>query len=135
MNKDVLKPFIGIFWGITERGHSLLLCDKVPLIQGELYGDAITWGEHYNFWQGLRSKKLPHTWTQVPVWSEYDEWPRGRVIYQTKKEQFIVYADQKLLTETARQAIMKAFSLPTPDTYYYPDNHYKSVRIIPDLKV
>ena len=135
MNKDVQNPFIGIFWGITERGHSLLLCDKVPLIKGELYGDAITWGEHYNFWEELRSQKLPHTRTQVPAWSEYDEWPRGRVIYQTQKEKFIVYADQKLLTETARQAITKAFSLPTPDTYYYSDSHYKSIRIIPKLKV
>ena len=135
MSNDVPNPFLGIFWGVTERGHSRLLCDKVLLVQGELYGDAITWGEHYNFWERLRYQKSPHALTQVPAWSEYEEWPRGRVIYDTQKEKFIVYADRKLLTEAARQAIMKAFSLPASNTSYYPDSHYKSIRRIAKFEI
>lgn len=130
MSKDDPNPFIGIFWGIIERDCTRLLCDKVPLLEGELYGEAITWGEHYDFWESLRSQKSPHTLTQVPAWSEYDEWPRGRVIYQTQKEKFVVYADQKLLTKTARLAIAKEFCLPPSNADYYPDSHYKSIRKI-----
>jgi len=53
---------------------------------------------HYDFWsapvrrgmQGLREAGLP----TAPVWSEYEEWPRGRVLYDCNARRFVVRADR-----------------------------------------
>lgn len=68
--------------------------------------------------------------SRVPLWSEYEEWPRGRVIFNKKYNHFVVYADKKILTETGKQELTSTFSLPGNQTIFKQDGHYVSVRQI-----
>lgn len=77
--------------------------------------------------------KPSNGFTRVPLWSEYEEWSKGRVIYNTQTEKFMVYADRQLLKKIAQKEISKIFCLPNPNTKYYSNSHYKSFRIIPYL--
>jgi hypothetical protein len=45
------------------------------------------------------------TWPRAPrrkgfpaqiAWTEYDDWPRGRVVYQKPTQLFVLYADRRL---------------------------------------
>jgi hypothetical protein len=80
-----VAPHVGIFWRIQTSGMAaVLLVDSVPIEQAEAYGDFLDHGGHYEFWtamarvsaQELRKRNLP----DVAKWSEYEEWPRGRVV-------------------------------------------------------
>lgn len=59
--------------------------------------------------------------------SEYEEWPRGRVVYDPDSEHFILYADAQILLRPALiRAIRQRFVLPTDRTIVKSDNHYRS---------
>lgn len=115
---------VGIFWLIAEKGRSFLLTDKIKYSQAESYGDALTWGGHYEFWEQLRKNHK----NNVPLWSEYEEWPRGRVIYNTKNHNFIAYADKKLFTKSGKKLLINEFCLPNANTIFLADSHYISFR-------
>jgi hypothetical protein len=70
------------------------LAHAVPLGQAEAYGEMLTTETgHYDFWSGLarrgvgalREAGLP----TAPAWSEYEEWPRGRVLYDCHARRFV----------------------------------------------
>ncbi|GCD64650.1 hypothetical protein NBRC3279_0141 [Acetobacter pasteurianus NBRC 3279] len=122
------EPNIGIFWLVKENGKIVFLVDKVPASQGDCHENMTTWGEHYNFWEQCRSKNKKKIPSRVPMWSEYEEWPRGRVVYDVGAQLFTVYADRKLLTKTMRVAISEEFCLPLLKTRYSSDAHYISIR-------
>jgi hypothetical protein len=71
---------------VEARGNAALIALAVPLAQAEPYGDMLTVDTgHFEYWSRLahrgvrvlREAGLP----TAPVWSEYDEWPGGRVLY------------------------------------------------------
>ena len=45
------------------------------------------------------------------VWTEYDQWPRGRIVYQTPTQRFVLYADRRLQQPTIIDALKTAFGL------------------------
>lgn len=124
------SPKIGIFWLIMENGVPRFLTDMVSVDEGEQYGDSVTWSGHYDFWEKIRTQKKTPLVSRVPLWSEYEEWPRGRVIFNKKHNHFVVYADKKILTETGKQELTSIFSLPGNQTIFKQDGHYVSVRQI-----
>lgn len=121
---------IGIFWFVEEKGKSYLLTDMVPVNRGEQYGNSITWGGHYDFWEKIRKRRDKYLVSQVPRWSEYEEWPRGRVIFNTHDNSFVVYADKKILTDRGKKEISMTFCLNDCSTVFRTDGHYISIRKI-----
>lgn len=123
---------VGIFWRIAMASGPHLLTDSVPVDQAEPYGEFQTHGGHYEFWCRLAS--LPATKRReagIPDavrWSEYEEWPRGRVVYHAPTNRFVLYADRKLLKPDILAKIMQRFSLAADQTDIRPDPHYVSVR-------
>jgi len=131
--EDSSKPQIGIFWHIQTSGAGpTLLVDSVGITDAEPYGDFLNHGGHYEFWSKLallsvselHSRGLPG----VVRWSEYEEWPRGRVVLHVPSNRFVVYADRKLQNPRMGQQIMQRFSLPPGRTEFRADGHYVSVR-------
>jgi len=127
------SPAIGIFWVVTDRGGSpRVLADLIPLVQGEPYGEFLTYGGHYTFWERLarlgaaelRRRGLP----MAPTWSEYEEWPRGRVVHHQPTRRFIVYADRKLWHRPILDLVLARFGLRGQDFDLCGDQHYVSVR-------
>lgn len=124
---------VGIFWGIAEGGQlPTLLVNLTPLSAAEPYGDFLTHGGHHDYWQKLstigaselRRRGLP----TAPVWSEYEEWPRGRVVYHVPTGRFIVYADRQLRQASWPDLVARWFSLPEGGFDLRSDLHYVSFR-------
>ena len=76
---------VGPFWVVEEGGRSTVIALAVPLERAEAYGDMLTVDTgHLVHWsrlarrgaRALRDDGIP----TAPVWSEYEEWPRGRVL-------------------------------------------------------
>ena len=126
-------PHVGIFWRIqTSTTTPAFLVDSVSIEQAETYGDFLTHGGHYEFWADmarlsaleLRNRNLP----DVAKWSEYQEWPRGRVVYNVPSHRFILYADRKLQSAGMVKQIVKRFGLPADRVDVRGDEHYVSGR-------
>jgi hypothetical protein len=77
-------PAVGIFW----RVNGVLVLDRSTLDEGEPYGDCITHGaghyERWREWQAMGIARLGAIgYPNLILSSEYDQWPRGRIVYET----------------------------------------------------
>ncbi|MCW3475931.1 hypothetical protein [Limobrevibacterium gyesilva] len=124
---------VGIFWRIGATGAAPeLLVDCVPVAHAESYGDFLTHGGHYEFWcalsrlsaSELRQRNVP----DVVLWSEYEEWPRGRVVFHVPSDRFIIYADRKLQGSATIDRIVQRFRLTRDRVDILGDPHYISLR-------
>jgi hypothetical protein len=94
-------PHLGIFWVVqTPDGDARLLAAGCPLDQAESYGDCLTFGPgHYETWAQWRRDKAVDPALRAIVRSyEYEDWPRGRIVFDRSRDLFIIYADRKLQT-------------------------------------
>jgi hypothetical protein len=57
---------------------------------------------------------------------EYEDWPRGRIVFDRSRDQFVLYADSKLLTQVMIARIATQFHLPEDRTEIQSDFHYQS---------
>jgi len=81
----VSEPHVGIFWLVGEK----LLFDTTPLSRAEEYGECrIHSGNHVSVWERFRFART------VPQEMEYEEPPRGRVVFNAKKSEFSLLADR-----------------------------------------
>jgi hypothetical protein len=104
----VPEPHVGIFWLLNGK----LLIDSVPLGEAEPYGDHLTHPRsHVDVWEQLRLGG------KVPGESEYEEFPRGRVMYNTKTQRFTLLADRCILRDKdVVKKIMSELNLPNKNT-------------------
>jgi hypothetical protein len=71
-------PKVGIFWLVAER----LIADSTPLDLAEDYANCKTHARsHLEFWQDL-------TRAGAIVEDDYEEHPRGRIVYNTATKRF-----------------------------------------------
>ena len=110
------EPLVGIFWLV--RGE--LLFDTTPLSRAEQYGDfKIHGGDHVSVWERFRSANT------VPQEMEYEESPRGRVMFNSTLGNFTLFADRCILRRKAIVAkIRKQLHLPK-NTIESTDSHYR----------
>ena len=109
-------PQLGIFWLVRDE----LVIDSVPLSQAEPYGDSQT-----------HPRSHIDTWTQyqrigkVPPESEYEEYPRGRVMHHPKSGEFRILADKCILgRKDLITQIRSALNLPA-STKIGTDSQYR----------
>jgi hypothetical protein len=57
---------------------------------------------------------------------EYEDWPRGRVVFDWSRDLFILYADRKLMTPATIALIATQFHLLEDRTEIQSDFHYQS---------
>jgi len=78
--------------GIIFLVGKTLLIDRTPLSEGEIYGDfRIHERGHDVYWETLKKNGA------VPQDSEYDDYPRGRIAYNTKTEKYSLFLDRCIL--------------------------------------
>lgn len=132
MNSDQLEPSVGIFWGISGEGQgTILLADKTPIGQGEAYGECITHATgHYEFWESLSeegaSSLIQRGMPAAPAWHEYEDFPRGRVVYWPEQKRFVIYADKRLQTRSFIELVVAHFCIPTGTYVVKSDSHYRT---------
>jgi hypothetical protein len=115
------EPKLGIFWLV---GKDLVIA-STPLEQCELYGDVLNEPRsHVDYWTALQGNGT------VPREMEYEEAPRGRVVYNAKTKQFTLMADKHILAERkVVKDILCELGLPKT-TKLDTDFHYRCARCL-----
>jgi hypothetical protein len=122
-------PQLGIFWLVqTSSGETRLLAAGCPLDQAEPYGDCLTYGPgHYETWAQWRHDRTVDPALRALVRShEYEDWPRGRIVFDRSRDLFIIYAGRKLMTTATIARLKTQFLLPTERIEIQSDFHYQS---------
>jgi hypothetical protein len=111
------EPHVGIFWVVRGK----LVTDSTALSDGEPYGDNLTHPRsHIDVWEQWRLG------SKVPGESEYEDSPRGRVVFNTKTRRFSLMADRCILKdENVVKKIMSELHLPSKITDTGTDEHYR----------
>jgi hypothetical protein len=105
-----------------------LLTAGYPLDQAEVYGDFLTYGPgHYETWTHWhRDKTIDPVFRAIVRSSEYEDWPRGRIVFDRSRDLFILYTDRKLMTPATIARIETQFHLPAERTEVQSNWHYQS---------
>jgi len=116
---------VGIFWLLGDR----LILDTSPLSEAEPYGDCLGHRtSHIDYWTaqqrfGTVSREI-----------EYEDPPRGRVVFNKRTQRFDLYADRCILDRKAViKRIMEAMHLPASQTSIGTDGHsghYKCLKCL-----
>ena len=121
---------------VEDRGRAVLIACGVPLAEAVAYGEMLTIEiGHSAHWaalarrggRDLRSAGIP----SAPLWSEYDEWPRGRVLFDRTSGRFVIRADRQLHRPDRVARIARYFGFAAASAAILPDEHYRSTRRLP----
>jgi hypothetical protein len=131
MNVTVQReaPHVGIFWVVqATEDEARLLIAVCPLDQAEPYGNCLTYGPgHYETWEHWRQDRTVDPALRAIVRAyEYEDWPRGRIVFDQSCDLFILYADRKLQTPETIAHIAAQFQLPEERTEIQSDLHCQS---------
>lgn len=116
---------VGIFWLAGGR----LLRDTTPLSRAQECGDCLTHAtNHVDHWTHLQ---------QIGVASpdtEYEDFPRGRAVFNTKTERFEIHADRCIVNRQALASkITRIMRLPLAETDLKADDHYRCSQCLREL--
>jgi hypothetical protein len=111
------EPRVAIFWLVEGKP----IIDSVALTDAEPYGDHLTHPRgHADVWEQYQRLGM------VPLESEYEEFPRGRVMHNPKTRRFTFLADKCILKDTRIVSkIMSSMNLPGKNTDRGTDSHYR----------
>jgi hypothetical protein len=122
--------------GVEENRKLVIIALTVVLAQADPYGDMLTVGTgHLDHWthlarrgaRALREAGIP----TVPIWSEYEEWPRGWVLYDTCTRHFIIRAYGQLHRPPFVPLIARCLCIIAGEAEILSDDHYRSIRRLP----
>lgn len=121
---------VGIFWGVKQSGDLFLINEKTTLAESETYGDFLTFPTgHHEIWEPLTqmsSSQLKQRHLPAAILGrEYEDFPRGRVVYHMPKKLFTIYADRRLQRPAIVEAICRAFCLGGEACEVRSDGHYR----------
>jgi hypothetical protein len=118
----VKSPKVGIFWLVKGR----LVFDTTPLAEAESYGDCKGHSRgHVDRWRQMQNGGM------APNDAEYEQFPRGRIVYNMKTEKFMLLADRCILKKrNLVKKIMKEMQLPPTITECGTDEHYRCYRCL-----
>ena len=110
---------IGIFWIHSGAifGKSVNIDSGIEGIPGVIDSQE----NHADVWDRERP------WVQVSKelsFSEYQDVPRGRVLFLPKQNQSLVYADKCLMANEAKLLISKFFEFNPDSALWKKDSHY-----------
>ena len=116
---------VGIFWFVQEPGASARFVGSgVAVSEGARYGEYINYpGEHSLYWPDIKPRLSFFFHDHGPK-----DWPRGRVLYNTKTQAFEVYLNEQLQTPKFVAEILACFNLPQATTSFASDPHYSEAR-------
>jgi hypothetical protein len=111
------EPHVGIFWVVNAKP----IIDSTPLGEAEPYGDHLTHApSHIDVWTLFQRNGI------APLNMEYEEAPRGRVMYDTKTRRFTLLADRCILKRKDLVGkIMSAMNLTGKNIDKGTDSHYR----------
>lgn len=120
---------VGPYWFVLDDGGTVfLMAHRCALAEAEEYGEFLTCPHgHYDIWERWRARCPSENIVQVLRDAEYEEWPRGRVVFNAAQGQFIVYADRQI-SKSELQRVVDHFRIPMDGVVFMRDRHYQSTR-------
>jgi hypothetical protein len=120
------QPAVGIFWRVS----GVLVIDRSTLDNAEPYGECITHAAgHYERWQEWQAlggaRRAAAGYPDRIASTEYDQWPRGRIVYETPSRRFVIYADRRLQQPAIIEALKTAFGLNGAEVIFRSDSRYR----------
>lgn len=108
---------VGVFWIYEgEVYHKAVSVDDITPINGFIDSDLA----HYEVWDEIQ-RKNPAFYLY-----EYEEIPRGRVVYDTVKKYYVVYANSTIIKSPIhRKRIAETFEVDRNRIKFFEDEHYK----------
>ena len=127
---------IGLFWMVEDHSRAALIACSVPLAEAVAYGEMLTieigHADHWTAVARLDGRDLRSAGIlSAPLWSEYDEWPRGRVLLDRTPWRFIIRTDRQLHRPDRVARIARYFGFEAASATILPDDHYRSTRRLP----
>jgi hypothetical protein len=115
MRIELHQAKVGIFWMFQGK----LLPAAVPVSEGVEDTEAINGqADHVHYW--LTLQRLHPELRNL----EYEQVPRGRVLFLKEPKTFCVYMDKVLHKPKIKQALREEFGLPKARTRFLIDPHY-----------
>lgn len=116
---------VGIFWMVGDH----LVAAGCHVKEAEITEDWADYpGGHADYWDRWREAGrgwlVRHGLPLEILSSEYDEHPRGRIVFERRSHCFLLYADRRLHTVHRLSSIRKAFELGH-NVKIFRDPHYR----------
>ena len=113
---------IGVFWiSKSQIDFKSIITDNVKAINGFKDSDFA----HYQVWNEISSQNKDF------YLYEYEDIPRGRVVYDVENSQYIVYANNDIInSDEAKALIINGFNLKIDSVLFKYDEHYKIINSI-----
>lgn len=114
---------IGVFWvfnGVVF-GKAVELAQGIEGVPGLIDCDD----NHADVWE------IEHPWATIsPSLAnvEYQDTPRGRLLFSTKQERLLVYLDKALMSSACRLKISQFFGFKLNDVIWRSDAHYTTAK-------
>ncbi len=109
---------IGIFWIYQGR----VLARPISIKDGEPQDDFIDSPDsHVHVWD-----EPDGFMRDYPELAEcnYEDIPRGRVLYESSEDRYVIYLDECLMNAKDQAALKQAFNLAKEDCVFRSDPHY-----------
>ncbi len=122
---------VGPYWFARDSSETILLiAHRCALADAEEYGDCLTCPHgHYDLWEGWRAGPAPEGLTTIVRDAEYEDWPRGRVVFDFVQHRFIVHGDRQIFEHKLEIRIMEHFGIPADaNVEFSKDGHYQSTK-------
>ena len=114
--RAVGTPEVGVFFLVGDH----IYIDSTPITSACVYGECLTHEPgHPGFWERLQEEG------SVPKDDEYDEYPRGRITWNSRVGEAYLFVDRCIKTRPqAVEQIMDRMHLPSA-TLVRLDSHYR----------
>jgi hypothetical protein len=123
--------YVGPYWFVQDSSGSIgLIAHRCALAEAEKYGDYLTCPHgHYDLWESWRTGAAPEGMTAIVRDAEYEEWPRGRVVFNFVQRRFTIHGDRQVFEHELQNRVMEYFGIPADaDVEFTRDGHYQSTR-------
>jgi len=120
---------LGIFWVVQmPEAEPRLLAAGCRWTKPSRMVNCLSYSAgHYETWAHWRRDRTVDPALRAIVGSyEYENWPRGRIVFDRSRDQFILYADRKLMAPAMIEGIATQFHLPEGRTEIQGNFHYQS---------
>ena len=124
-------PQVGFFWFVGRRGQWRLVAEGLRLDDAERYGEHLTHpGGHYDHWTALAARG--RHWLQANGYPDeiavhdYEDFPRGRVVYDLTDRCFVLYVDPRLRGRKLIVGLVDRFGLRGQTVVVRLDSHYRA---------
>jgi len=114
------KKLVGVFWIFENQiFFETQKLKGIKPINGFKDSDL----SHYQVWDKVKNQNSKF------YLYEYEDIPRGRVVYDILNNQFIVYCNENILKEEeSKKLILENFGLIDENYIFKEDEHYKIIK-------